>query len=56
MEQIFFLCPATREEYLYILHHVTQRLDDAGISFHVCRPGENIAGAIIDCHNKGVSK
>lgn len=56
MEQIFFLCPMDRAEYLHILNHITPRLDDAGISFHVCRPGEDIAGAVINCHSKEVSK
>lgn len=56
MEQIFFLCPATQAEYLHILQAVTSRLDDAGVSFHVCRPGEDIAGTVIECHSKGVSK
>lgn len=56
MDQIFFLCPSNHAEYLYILNHVTPRLDDAGISFHVCRPGEDIAGAVIKSHKKEVSK
>ena len=56
MEQIFFLCPTSQAEYLYFLRHVSQNLDDAGISFHLCRPGEDIAGTVIDCHSKGVNK
>lgn len=54
MEQIFFLCPASQAEYVHILQEVTQTLDDAGVSFHVCRPGEDIAGAVIECHEKEV--
>ena len=56
MEQIFFLCPANQAEYNHILRHITPQLDDAGISFHVCRPDEDIAGAVIQCHSKEVSK
>ncbi len=56
MEQIFFLCPSSHSEYLHILKTVTPRLDDAGISFHVCRPGEDIAGSVIECHSKEVKR
>lgn len=56
MEQIFFLCPANHADYLHILNHITPQLDDAGISFHVCRPGEDIVGTVISCHEKEVSK
>lgn len=56
MEQIFFLCPANDGEYDHLLRNVSQKLDDAGVSFHICRPGEDIAGTVLECHSKEVSK
>ena len=42
MENIYVFYPADREGYLHLLETVSPRLDAAGISFHICRPGENI--------------
>ena len=47
MEKIYILCPSDSEEYLHMLEKVGPRLDDAGISFHICRPAEDIAGQIL---------
>ncbi len=47
MEQIYYLCPADQSGYLHLLTDVGPKLDDAGISFHICRPGEDAAGAIL---------
>ncbi len=53
MEKIYVLCPSDQEGYLHLLDHVSPRLDDAGISFHICRPGEDIPGFILQ--NKEVT-
>ena len=47
MEKIYILCPSDSEEYLHMLEKVGPRLDDAGISFHICRPGEDIPACIL---------
>ena len=47
MEKIYMLCPAYQAGYLHMLEKVGPRLDDAGISFHICRPAEDIAGQIL---------
>lgn len=47
MEKTYILCPSDREGYLHMLREIGPRLDDAGISFHICRPGEDIAGFIL---------
>ena len=47
METIYIFCPADRAGYLHLLENVSPRLDDAGISFHICRPGEEIPGFIL---------
>ena len=47
MEKIYILCPADQTGYLHMLEKVGPRLDDAGISFHICRPVEDIAGQIL---------
>lgn len=47
MEKIYILCPADEAGYQHMLREVSPRLDDAGISFHICRPGENYAGLIL---------
>ena len=47
MEKIYIFCPADREGYLHMLEKVGPRLDDAGISFHICRPEEDIFGYIL---------
>lgn len=54
MEKIYILCPADQAGYLDLLNHIGPRLDDAGISFHICRPGEDIPGYIQQ--NKEVTK
>ena len=46
MEKFYVFCPSDLEGYLHLLETVSPRLDDAGISFHICRPGENIPGLI----------
>jgi len=47
MEHIYCLIPESPEQYAYFLREVGPRLDDAGLSFHIFRPGENIAGTIL---------
>ena len=47
MEKIYILCPADQAGYLHMLEKVGPRLDDAGISFHICRPGEDITDSIL---------
>ena len=47
MEKVYVFCPADREGYLHLLETVSPLLDDAGISFHICRPGEDIPGFIL---------
>ena len=47
MEKIYILCPSDSEEYLHMLEKVGPRLDNAGISFHICRPGEDIPAYIL---------
>ena len=53
MEKLFILCPADQSAYLHMLEKVGPALDDAGISFHICRPGEDIPGEIL--HGKEVN-
>lgn len=47
MEKIIYLCPENERQYQYYLQVVGPRLDDAGLSFHICRPGEDITGVIL---------
>ena len=47
MEKIYVFCPSCPEEYQRLLELVSPKLDDAGISFHICRPEEDIAGRIL---------
>ena len=47
METIYVLCPSDRVGYLHMLEQVGPLLDDAGVSFHICRPGEDIPGLIL---------
>ena len=50
MEKIFYLCPDTYEQYLYLMCEVAPRLDNAGVSFHICRPEEPLVRQILaDC-------
>lgn len=48
MEKIYIFCPSSQTDYLRLLEEVSPRLDHAGISFRICRPGEDIAGRILD--------
>ena len=43
----YILCPSTMEEYLHLLNNIGPVLDDTGVSFHICRPGEDLAGLIL---------
>jgi len=52
MEKIYIFCPADQAGYLDLLVNIGPKLDDAGISFHICRPGEDIPGYILQ--DKGV--
>ena len=54
METIYIFCPSDREGYLHLVETVGPRLDNAGISFRICRPGEDIAGHIL--RNKEVTE
>ena len=47
LDKIFYLYPADKQEYLRLLTKVGPELDNAGISFHICQPGEDIAGSIL---------
>ena len=47
MEKIYVFCPSDRAGYLDLLENTGQRLDDAGISFHICRPEEDILSLIL---------
>ena len=47
MEKIYIFCPSSLEEYRHLLELVGPKLDDAGISFHICRPEKDIAGRIL---------
>ena len=47
MNQFYILCPSTPAEYRHMLEKVGPVLDDAGISFHICRPGEDITDSIL---------
>ena len=47
MEHIYYLLPSDPAHYRQMLNEVAPKLDDAGISFHICRPGEDIAGTIL---------
>ena len=47
MNKFYILCPSTAAEYRHMLEKVSPALDDAGISFHICRPGEDIADFIL---------
>jgi len=42
MEKIYFFCPSDQAAYLHLLDTVSASLDDAGVSFHICRPEEDI--------------
>ncbi len=54
MERVYVLCPSDRAEYLRMLEQVGPQLDDAGVSFHICRPGEDVPEMIL--RDKEVSK
>ena len=47
METIWVLCPADQAQYLYFLNEVSPKLDDAGISFSLMRPSEDICQLIL---------
>ena len=47
MEKIYIFCPSSQDAYLHLLNTVSDSLDEAGISFHICRPGEDIACKIL---------
>ncbi len=47
MEKIYILCPTDEAGYLHMLEKVGPLLDDAGISFHICRPAEDITVYIL---------
>ena len=53
MERIWCLCPADSEAYVHILTHTAPVLDDAGISFHVAKPGENLLSFILSAEGEG---
>ena len=48
LETIYILYPSDDAGYLHMLEKVGPALDDAGISFHICRPEEDIPGAIMN--------
>ena len=41
------LCPADQAQYLYFLNEVSPKLDDAGISFSLMRPSQDIFQLIL---------
>ena len=47
MNTFYILYPSDEAGYLHMLEKVGPALDDAGISFHICRPGEDIPGEIL---------
>lgn len=47
METIWVLCPGDQAQYLYFLNEVSPKLDDAGISFSLMRPSEDIGKLIL---------
>ena len=47
MNNFYILCPSTPAEYRHMLEKIGPMLDDAGISFHICRPAEDITGYIL---------
>ena len=47
MEKIWVLCPTDQAQYLYFITEVAPQLDDAGISFSVAKPTENIGQLIL---------
>ena len=53
LETLYILYPSDEAGYLHMLEKVGPALDDAGISFHICRPGEDIPGEIL--HGKEVN-
>ena len=49
MLPFYILCPSSPEDYQDMLENLGPRLDDAGVSFHICRPGEDITDSILSC-------
>ena len=47
MNTFYILYPSDEAGYLHMLEKVGPRLDDAGISFHIYRPAEDIIGHIL---------
>ena len=47
MEKIWVLWPADQKQYLYFLNEVSSKLDDAGISFSLMRPSEDVCQLIL---------
>lgn len=47
MLPFYILCPSSPEDYQDMLENLGPRLDDAGVSFHICRPGEDLGAWLI---------